>query len=62
MKQNLKFRNITIGEMQKLRNEYSDKVSALAKEFKDKTGLHIIEIISEDFDGELWYVKIDIPV
>jgi len=62
MKQNLKFKKITIGEMQKLRNEYCDKVSALVKEFTEKTGLRIIDITCEDPIEESWYVKIHIPV
>jgi len=62
MKQNLKFKKITIGEMQELRNEYCDKVSALAKEFTKRTGLRIVDIECECPEEEQWHVKIHIPV
>ena len=55
----LKFRDLTIGELQDARNEYSAKITALAKEFHQRTGLRI-ETISQSFyaGDDDWFIEI----
>ncbi len=40
----MKFKTMTVLQLQKLRIEYSDRISAIAKEFKEETGLSIEKI------------------
>jgi len=51
-----KFRSMTVGALQSMRNEYEQKINALCKEFMEETDLQIggiNKVVPLSFDGTI---------
>ena len=46
-----KFKNMTVSEIQNHRDECSEKITEAVKEFEDKTGLSVSDVLNYD-DGK----------
>jgi hypothetical protein len=52
-----KFHEMTIRELQDLRNKYSQRITEILKEFEEETGLEV-NSVDQSIDGEVWSINI----